>query len=64
MMHATKRVAIAEKGKIEAENQKTFLYSFTHELRNLINSISGNIKLASLEQIMFLLESKELPLQC
>ena len=49
MVQAMKRIVIAEKGMAEAENQKTFLYSFTHELRNLINSISGNIKLVSLE---------------
>ena len=40
-----------EKKKEELERQKTFLLSFSHELRNLINSLMGNVKLASLEII-------------
>ena len=48
---AYKRVVIAEKERDEIERQKTFLLGFSHELRNLVNSLSGNIKLASLENL-------------
>ena len=41
----------AEKAKVEFEGQKTFLLGFSHELRNLLNSLMGNVKLASLEQL-------------
>ena len=40
-----------EKKREELERQKIFLLSFSHELRNLINSLMGNVKLASLENI-------------
>ena len=36
--------------KDEFRAQRTFFMSFSHELRNLINSIMGHIKLARLEQ--------------
>ena len=49
MNQATKRVLITEKRTKEVETQKTFLYSFSHELRNLINSLSGNVKLAAMD---------------
>ena len=49
MNQAYNRIRISEKKKAEVENQKTFLLSFSHELRNLINSLAGNVKLASLE---------------
>ena len=49
MNQAYNRVRVSEKKKAEIENQKTFLLSFSHELRNLINSLAGNVKLASLE---------------
>lgn len=42
---------IAEKKKEEFERQKIFLLSFSHELRNMINSLMGNVKLASLEKL-------------
>ena len=45
------RIEIVERKKNEFEKQKIFLLSFSHELRNLINSLMGNIKLASLEHI-------------
>ena len=40
-----------ETTKRELEKQKTFLLSFSHELRNPINSIMGNIELALLEPL-------------
>ena len=40
-----------EKKRDEMERQKQFILSFTHELRNLANSIMGNVKLAALESI-------------
>ena len=49
MNQATQRVLITEKRREEAESQKTFLYSFSHELRNMINSLSGNVKLAAMD---------------
>lgn len=49
MNQANHRIVLTEKKKEEAEKQKTFLLSFSHELRNLINSLTGNIKLASLD---------------
>jgi len=52
LMHMTYvRLIQTEKQKNEYETQKVFLLSFSHELRNLINSLSGNVKLASLENI-------------
>ena len=50
MTQANRRIWAAEKKKIEFENQKVFLLSFSHELRNLINNLAGNVKLASLEE--------------
>ena len=49
MIRTIKRIWSAEKKKVEFENQKNFLLGFSHELRNLINSLAGNVKLASLE---------------
>jgi len=52
LMHqAYQRLLTTELKKDEFENQKTFLLSFSHELRNLINSLIGNVTLASLESI-------------
>ena len=51
LQNANDRVFAAEKTKMEFEGQKTFLLGFSHELRNLLNSLMGNIKLASLEQL-------------
>jgi len=51
LQSAHENITIAEKGKTEAERQKTFLLGFSHELRNLINSIMGNVKLASMENL-------------
>lgn len=48
MEKAFRRIISLEQKKTEFEGQKSFLLSFSHELRNLINSLSGNIKLASL----------------
>ena len=49
LQSAYDRVLTAEKKKDEVEMQKTFLLGFSHELRNLINSLMGNVRLASLE---------------
>jgi len=52
LMHqAYQRLLTTEIKKDEFENQKTFLLSFSHELRNLINSLIGNVTLASLEHL-------------
>ena len=48
--NAYTQISTTEKKKEEIERQKTFFLSFSHELRNLINSITGNVKLASLEE--------------
>ena len=45
---AYKQIWLMEKKR--AETEKTFLLSFSHELRNMINSLTGNAKLASLEK--------------
>jgi len=45
------KLLLTEKQKNEVENQKTFLLSFSHELRNLLNSLTGNVKLVSLEKL-------------
>ena len=45
------KIHVANKSKEEAERQKVFLLGFSHELRNLINSQIGNIKLIDLEVI-------------
>jgi len=45
------RIADSEKKKENFERQKNFLLSFSHELRNLINSLMGNVKLATLESL-------------
>ena len=50
MNQAYQRASISESKKAHVEKQKTFLLSFSHELRNLINSLSGNVKLANLEK--------------
>jgi len=42
----------AERGKkSELERQKTFLLSFSHEIRNLINTMTGSVQLSLLEHI-------------
>jgi len=46
---ASYRIYTTEKRKNEIENQKIFLLSFSHELRNLINSLTGNVKLVTFE---------------
>lgn len=46
---AHQRISIVERKKDESERQKTFLLGFSHELRNLINSLMGNVKLITLE---------------
>ena len=46
---ASKQVAIAEAKRAEMERQKLFLLSFSHELRNLINSMIGNIQISIME---------------
>ena len=40
---------ISKMEKADLESQKTLLLSFSHELRNFINSLVGNVKLTSLE---------------
>ena len=42
------RIGAAERQKVELERQKTFLLSFSHELRNLINGMTGSIKLSQM----------------
>jgi len=44
-------VTITDAKKNELERQKTFLLGFSHELRNLINSITVSIQLCLLEEI-------------
>ena len=51
MQTAYKNVYIAEKARTEFESQKTFILGFSHELRNLLNSLMGNVKLAHFEQL-------------
>ena len=51
MYQAFVKINNTERKRNEAETQKTFLLSFSHELRNLINSLIGNVKLASLEKL-------------
>ena len=48
---AHEKVYEAQKTKVEFEGKKTFLLGFSHELRNLLNSLMGNVKLASLEHV-------------
>ena len=48
---AHRKIYEAEKSRVEFENQKTFLLGFSHELRNLLNSLIGNIKLATFESL-------------
>ena len=45
------RVLIAETGQREAEKQKVFLLGFSHELRNLVHSILGNVEICLMEKI-------------
>ena len=45
------RAYVANKEKEEAQRQKVFLLGFSHELRNLLNSLMGNVKLAHLEEV-------------
>lgn len=47
---AHRRINITEKKNVEMENQKVFLLSFSHELRNLLNSLVGNVQLVGLEE--------------
>jgi len=51
LQNAYQKAYMAEKTKEEAERQKFFLLGFSHELRNLINSLLGNINLAVLEDL-------------
>jgi len=51
MQQAFHKITTTEKKKTEFENQKTFLLGFSHELRNLINSLTGNVKLVKLEAL-------------
>lgn len=50
MNQAYQRALKSENKKIESEKQKVFLLGFSHELRNVINSLAGNVKLTSLEK--------------
>jgi len=51
LQHAHKKAYMSEKSREEAEKQKFFILGFSHELRNLINSLLGNINLAVLEDL-------------
>jgi len=45
------KISEAETKRDNSERQKQFLLGFSHELRNLINSLMGNVKLATFEMI-------------
>lgn len=49
LMNTYYQISLIEKKRDDFERQKNFVLGFSHELRNLINSLMGNIKLASLE---------------
>ena len=49
LQNAYQQASFVEKQTEEFEKQKTFLLSFSHELRNLLNSLLGNLELANLE---------------
>jgi len=51
LQKAYEEMSHAERKRDEFEKQKTFLLGFSHELRNLINSLTGNIKLAKLHAL-------------
>jgi len=51
LQNAYQEMSQVEKKKDEFEKQKNFLLGFSHELRNLLNSLTGNVKLAKLEFI-------------
>lgn len=51
LQNAYKKISIVEQRNVEVERQKTFLLGFSHELRNLINSLMGNVRLASMENL-------------
>lgn len=51
LKNAYDRLSEAEKKKTESERQRLFLLGFSHELRNLIGSLIGNIKLSRLENL-------------
>ena len=51
------QILISERKKEELERQKLFLLSFSHELRNHINTMTGNIQLSLLEKISPKVES-------
>jgi len=51
LQNAYREMSVVEKKKDEFEKQKNFLLGFSHELRNLLNSLTGNVKLAKLEFI-------------
>jgi len=59
MQRAYESIINSEEKKDEYEKQKTFLLSFSHELRNLVNSIAGHVRLAALEENLTL-RTKEL----
>ena len=51
LQNAYQQASVADKKKEDFERQKNFLLGFSHELRNLINSLMGNVKLAGLESL-------------
>lgn len=51
LQNAYHEASEADRKKEESEKQKNFVLGFSHELRNLINSLMGNVKLAGLEAL-------------
>ena len=51
LQNAYQHIAVGDQKKEDFERQKSFVLGFSHELRNIINSMMGNIGLASLENL-------------
>ena len=51
LIKAYQRVTITTNKKAELQRQRVFLLGFSHELRNLINSMVGSIQLCTLEAV-------------
>ena len=57
LVHCFQKRAYSKAWESERENrnlekQKVFLLSFSHELRNLLNTLTGNVRLASLDEYL------------
>jgi len=51
LLKAYNKIAVTRSRKEDLERQRIFLLGFSHELRNLINSMIGNIQLCTLEVV-------------